>query len=116
MDVVMSELRRRGVFFLDSKTSAGTVAWREAERDGVPWSIRDVFLDNEPGIWAIEVQLHELEARARKVGLAVGIGHPYPSTLKALEAWIAGLGARGLDLVPVSRTLRHPAPAVAEAD
>jgi len=115
MAVVMAELARRGVFFVDSKTSAQTVAWREAERAGVPWSIRDVFLDDEPGIWAVEVQLQQLEAAARRDGFAVGIGHPYPSTLKALDVWLRGLSARGFDLVPVARTLRHPSPAVAEA-
>ncbi|MEX2647701.1 MAG: divergent polysaccharide deacetylase family protein, partial [Alphaproteobacteria bacterium] len=115
MAVVMAELAKRGVFFVDSKTSAQTVAWREAERAGVPWSIRDVFLDDEPGIWAVEVQLQHLEAAARRGGFAVGIGHPYPSTLKALDVWLRGLSARGFELVPVARTLRHPSPAVAEA-
>ena len=47
MALVMAELRARGLLFLDSRTTAQSVAAAEAQRLGVPHAERDVFLDNE---------------------------------------------------------------------
>ena len=74
---------------------------------GVPHLVRDVFLDNDPSAAAIEAQLAELERIARERGYAIGIGHPYPSTLEVLNRWLPGLAARGIVAVPVSTILRQ---------
>lgn len=116
MAAVMAELAPRGLYFLDSRTSARTIAWREAARAGVPWAMRAVFLDNDVHVWAVEVQLQALEAAARRDGLAVGIGHPHRETLAALGPWAKGLAARGFDLVPLSKAVRRTDPALAVSD
>jgi polysaccharide deacetylase 2 family uncharacterized protein YibQ len=107
MAVVLAELRRRGLMFLDSRTVADSVGALVAADLGVPHLVRDVFLDNDPAPAAIEAQLAELERLARERGYAIGIGHPYPSTLAALRAWLPTLERRGIVAVPVSTILRQ---------
>lgn len=108
MAVVLSELRRRGLLYLDSVTSPETVGGATAGQLGVPYVERDVFLDNEfddPA--SIRRQLAQLEAIAREQGYAVGIGHPHRSTLSVLADWIPAAEARGLRLSPVSAIVRR---------
>ena len=107
MGLVLAELRLRGLMFLDSRTVADSVGARVASELGVPNLVRDVFLDNDPAPAAIEAQLNELERIARERGYAIAIGHPYPSTLAALNAWLPTLNARGIVAVPVSTILRQ---------
>jgi polysaccharide deacetylase 2 family uncharacterized protein YibQ len=102
MALVMAELRRRGLLFVDSRTIAGSVAAREADRHAVPHADRDVFLDNEQESGAVHEQLARLEEVARQRGAAIGIGHPHEGTLAALAEWLPMLEAKGFALVPVS--------------
>ncbi len=102
MERLMLQLKARGLLFLDSKTSEGSVGYRIARSHGVPTAERDVFLDNERAPAAIRAQLAEVERIARRAGRCIAIGHPYPETLDALSAWLAEADAKGLALVPVS--------------
>jgi polysaccharide deacetylase 2 family uncharacterized protein YibQ len=102
MEQVMAALRRRGLLFIDSRTTAQTVAADEARRQGVPAASRDVFLDNEVDARGIEAQLAETERKARAQGAAIAIGHPHPETVAALRRWIPQARARGFVLVPVT--------------
>ncbi len=102
MAVVMAELKRRGLFFIDSRTSARSRAQAEARRLGVPTARRAVFLDNVPQVEAIKAQLRRLIARAEAEGQAIAIAHPHPATLTALSQ-MSGELKRRLDLVPASR-------------
>lgn len=104
MATVMTQLKARGLLFLDSKTSGSGVPGRLAAELGVPFVERDVFLDNDPNdAAAIRRQLAEAEDIARRRGFAVAIGHPHTATLDALADWLPGLEERGFTLVPVSR-------------
>lgn len=105
MAIVMAELHRRGLLFVDSVTAAGSVAYDVARANGIPSARRDVFLDNVPERDAVLAQLDLLEALARKQGFAIGIGHPHDSTLAALGEWLPGALARGVLLVPASRII-----------
>ena len=102
MEFVLAEIKARGLLFFDSRTTPDSLALRLARRAGVPATRRDVFIDNAADAQAIADQLAALEALARERGFAVGIGHPRPATLKALEAWLPGLAERGFALVPLS--------------
>jgi uncharacterized protein len=106
MSVVMAELRRRGLIFLDSKTTAASTAIREAAADGVPCAARDVFLDDELAPVAIDRQLMLVERVARRNGSAVAIGHGHDPTIAALRAWLPTLRQKGLALVPLSAVVR----------
>lgn len=102
MEVVMRELGRRGLLFMDSVTTQKSVAPAIAQRHGIAFAARNVFLDNERDLQAVRTQLGKLEAHARKHGAAIAIGHPYDETIQALAGWLPGLASRGFVLVPVS--------------
>jgi uncharacterized protein len=102
MDVVLGALKRRGLLFLDSRTTPRTVGPAIAHRLGLPFAQRNVFLDNVESVAAVERQLAALEAVARRDGAAVAIGHPKAATLEALAPWLESLARRGLVLVPLS--------------
>lgn len=74
------ELQRRGLYLVDSRTSAATVAASEAQRIGLASVSRDVFLDNEATPEAVSAQLQAGVALARKQGSALLIGHPHKAT------------------------------------
>ena len=106
MQVVMGELRSRGLAFIDSVTSERTVGAETARQFGVPFAARHVFLDNDLGVAHVRAQLAKTEAYARKHGIAIAIGHPHDGTIEALGGWLPGLEARGFVLVPVSAIIK----------
>jgi hypothetical protein len=107
MDVVMDELRARGLLFLDSRTVQHSVGAAVASAHGVPHAGRHFFLDNELSIAEVNRQLAETERVARQTGFAVAIGHPHDVTIAALRAWLPTLEERGFVLVPISAIVEH---------
>ena len=107
MALLMGELERRDLMFVDSVTSASSVALSTARSNGIPAARRDVFLDNVLERAAIDAQLAKLEEVALRQGFAIGIGHPHDVTVAALADWLVGLEDRGFVLVPVSRIVDH---------
>lgn len=105
MDWLMRELRGRRLFFVDSRTSAASVAATAARAQGVPALERDVFLDDMTTPAAVEAQLARLEGLARRNGYALAIGHPHPVTLATLERWLPRLAERGIRLIPLTTRL-----------
>lgn len=99
MTWLMEELQRRHMFFVDSRTSAKTVAAAQAQRIGLASVSRDVFLDDERTAEAITRQLQTAIRLARKQGSAVVIGHPYPVTLDVLERELPKLKAQGIEWI-----------------
>jgi len=100
MKVVMAEARRRGLLFLDSRTTKDTKGRALAEAAGVPVIERQVFLDNKIEAAAIREQLQTAEKVARSKGAAVAIGHPHPATIETLKTWLAA--NKDFAVVPVS--------------
>jgi hypothetical protein len=98
-------MKGEGLFFVDSRTSAHSVAYDEARRAGLPAAGRDVFLDNVQDVEAIVVEIRRLVRLAKTQGTAVGICHPHPETLEALRREAGLFRREGVDLVPASRLL-----------
>ncbi|NKF20703.1 divergent polysaccharide deacetylase family protein [Solimonas marina] len=98
-------------YFIDSYTSARSVAYPMARAYGMPSIRRDVFLDNTATPAAINAQFDELLRQARHHGYAVAIGHPHPATLKVLAQRLPQLAAQGIVLLPPSRLIAHYEPA-----
>ena len=96
---LMAELQRRNKFFVDSRTSAQTVAAAEAQKIGLAHVSRDVFLDDERTEAAIATQLQTAIKLAHKQGSAVMIGHPYPVTMDVLEREMPKLKSQGIEWV-----------------
>jgi len=89
MREVMTTLRHRNLFYMDSLTSPDSVGRELAPRIGVRTISRDIFLDNEKDVESIIFQFRKAEHLAREEGYAVVTGHPYPQTVKALRQWLA---------------------------
>ena len=102
MQLVMAELRKRGLLFLDSRTSRETVGAKLAKIYRVPHAVRNIFLDHDPKPESIKKQLAKLERIAQKKGYAVAIGHPREATIEALSQWLPVLAEKGVVLVPIS--------------
>jgi len=105
MSLVLRELKRKGLFFIDSRTTKETVGIEQAKQIGLPAAERTIFLDNNPDPEAICNQLEHLLRTARDTGTAIGIGHPYCQTLEILTKHQSRL-RREVDIVPVSELLR----------
>ena len=106
MLIVLSVLKGKGMFFIDSKTTPASVGDRVAREIGVPTAARNVFLDNEQDVAAIQAQLEKLAAMALKTGSAIGICHPHKATLQALAATLPVLKAEGINFVYASALVR----------
>ncbi len=104
MAVVMRELKKRDLFYIDSRTTTETVAHELAETMGVPVASRSVFLDNDLSSKAIRFQMERLIGIARHSGAAIGIGHPYAETLSLIKKYLIKLKTR-VRVVPVSELI-----------
>ncbi|MDF0734009.1 divergent polysaccharide deacetylase family protein [Pseudomonas entomophila] len=102
---LMGELQRRHLFFVDSRTSAATVAAAKAQEQGLAHVSRDVFLDDVRTPEAIAGQLRLAVELARRQGSAVLIGHPYAQTLEVLEREIPRLKAQGITLIEIHQMI-----------
>ena len=106
MSWLMEDLREHGgLYFVDSYTTARSVALGIAREQGVPSLKRDVFLDPDRDPSTVRREFERLKSVARRRGYAVGIGHPYTETLDFLAIALPLLEADGIDLVPVGRLI-----------
>jgi polysaccharide deacetylase 2 family uncharacterized protein YibQ len=102
---VFSVLKRRGLFFVDSRTTEASVCRPSARLLQLPFAQRDVFLDHVQGPAFIRKQLRELVRVARNRGEALGIGHPHSTTYAILKEALPEL-RQEVELVPASRLVR----------
>jgi polysaccharide deacetylase 2 family uncharacterized protein YibQ len=103
--LVLSELKRRKLFFLDSRTTSKSQGYHIAQELALRADTRDLFLDNESDVGYTKLQLKQLIRIARNHGTAIGICHPYPSTITALKEMIPQIQAEGIQIVPLSQAL-----------
>lgn len=101
---------REGMFFVDSFTTHESVALQIASEFGVAATRRHVFLDNDLSPGALRKAFDRLTALARREGVAVAIGHPYPETLEFLERELLELNNSTVKLIPVSQALNSVEP------
>ncbi len=106
MTVIIDELKRRNLFYIDSMTSPNSVCMDVARDAGEPFARRDVFLDNELNALYITGQLDRLKKIALKNGYAIGICHPHEETIAVLEKEIPKLRSQGIELEPVSKFVK----------
>jgi uncharacterized protein len=103
MNQLMRSLREHNLFYIDSRTTAATVAYDAARHAGVRSAFRNVpFLDDVAETSAVEKQLQLALRGAREKGEAVAIGHPRRSTLVALKEVLPQAKSQGIQLVHAS--------------
>ncbi len=107
MQWLMEEISARDdLFFVDSYTTAASVAMQIANEAGVSAARRDVFLDPDKSPETVARQFERMKRLARKRGFVVAIGHPYKATLELLEKELPKLGEQGIKLVAISELVR----------
>ena len=106
MDTLMAYLKRTGRFFLDSRTTAESVAEEAAMRHGVPFLRRDVFLDVRVDEATVSSAIDRGMAIALEQGSAILIGHVTNRVvLSVLERRLAEIEQAGFKLVYLSELL-----------
>ena len=110
MSWVMELVASYPLYFLDSKTSADSVAAETARRFGIPTMERDVFLDHEQSEDYVARQFEKLISIAKRKGQAIAIGHPHRVTIDYLTKTLPSLGERGITIATASGLwqIAHP--------
>lgn len=106
MEAVLQVLKSNDLFFIDSVTSPESAGARVAQRLGIKYARRNVFLDNVQERDYILGQLNQAVRLARKNGAAIAICHPHQVTISTLAAALPGLAGQGVKLVPVSQLVK----------
>lgn len=106
MEIVLGELNKRNLYFLDSFVSGKSVAFLLTRKMRVKFARRDVFLDNLQDRGYIKSQIYQLKAKASLHGQAIGIGHDRETTLKVLKEVMPQLAKEGYKFVFVSELVR----------
>ena len=107
MQIVLDELKRQDLFFVDSVTISSSVAFAEARRMGLKTAARDIFLDNEEDVDYIRRQLRKMAQLAKTQPEVIAIAHPYSETLEALRLEKDWLLSQPIDFVPASQLVKR---------
>jgi polysaccharide deacetylase 2 family uncharacterized protein YibQ len=108
MATVSRSLAGRQLYFLDSRTTAETVALKVVRAAGVPAAARDTFLDNVREETAISRQLDVALAHADVHGWSVMIGHvTSPELAQVLIDRYPSLAAAGYRFLPLSDLMKR---------
>lgn len=102
MTLVLEEMKKRGLLFLDARTSQHSVAASLARTLRVARVVNNRYIDNDKSEDSIRKRLAEIENLARTYGAAAGIARPYPLSMRVLGEWSKGLAEHGIDLAPIT--------------
>lgn len=106
MSWLMHELSRHGgLYFVDSKTTAKSIADRIALEYQIPSMSRDFFLDPDDDPQTLKTQFNRFIDKILKSGHALAIAHPYPATIAFLRDNLHRLEKHGIRLIPVSELI-----------
>ena len=98
--------RDENLFFVDSRTSAQTVAGNTALDYYIPSLHRDVFLDDTANDELfVRQQIKQLIKIAKRKGYGLAIGHPYSTTISVLEEELSKMNDQEVQLVTVSELI-----------
>jgi polysaccharide deacetylase 2 family uncharacterized protein YibQ len=106
MRQIFSILKKRGLYYIDSRTTAQTSAPASARLLQLPFAERDIFIDHFDDTAFIRSQLIKLVRRAQQQGYAVGIAHPHENTYQVLNAFLPQLKEQ-VTLVPASMIVQQ---------
>ena len=106
LNQIFSILKKRGLFFIDSRTSAESLCGPSARLLQVPFAERSVFLDHVQEPEKIRNQIRRLIRIAVHHGGAIGIGHPHTATYNVLRTMLPELKKK-IHLVPASQMVKR---------
>lgn len=96
----MRVLRETELYCVDNLTSPESLIFRQCNYFGIPALRRDVFIDTnlENGETSAD-RFNQLVRIAKFRGFAIGVGHRYGKTLKALQVFLASPQASEVEIV-----------------
>lgn len=106
MKIILEEIKRYDLFFIDSVTTRNSIAYEVAQEMEIKSAVRSVFLDNENGIEYIKGQMLEIQETALREGEVIAIGHGRINTFYVLKLLIPELIKAGIEIVPVSELVK----------
>lgn len=98
-------IKEKDLFFIDSLTSNHSKAYSTARQLNMTAARRNIFLDNSRDETDILLQLDKLMWCARRHGYAIGIGHPYGVTTRAIGDFVKNYSHPDIELVHISEIL-----------
>ncbi len=98
-------IKGKDLFFVDSLTSSRSKAYETARSLHMVTACRNIFLDTRLNENDISMQLRRLRRRAFQFGEAIGIGHPFPETARAVGRFVKSLEKSNIILAHVSDLL-----------
>lgn len=109
MKAFMERLKKRKVYFIDSRVSPKSAAYAEAKAAGIPAGQNYIFLE-EPKHYSKDfaiAMLRRAAAHAKKSGSVIVIGHHYyHGTFEGLVEEVPKLQAEGFEFVFASQLVR----------
>ncbi|MCK5826605.1 MAG: divergent polysaccharide deacetylase family protein [Desulfuromusa sp.] len=102
MRIVLDELKRYNLFFIDSRTIGDSIAFSEARKMGLRTATRNIFLDNQESISAIRKQIRRMVSLAGENKEIIAICHPHSETLEAFRLEQDWLKQQEVDFVSAS--------------
>lgn len=106
MKIILEEIKRYDLFFIDSVTTRNSIAYEVAQEMEIKSAVRSVFLDNENGIEYIKGQMLEIQETALREGEVIAIGHGRINTFYVLKLITPELIKAGIEIVPVSELVK----------
>lgn len=102
---VLSDIAKRGLFYLDDGASPQSVAAATAARLSLPAARVDIVLDARGTPQSVDAALAQLETQARQNGSAIGFANAEGQTIARLARFARDAEKRGIVIAPVSATL-----------
>ncbi|MEM5552747.1 divergent polysaccharide deacetylase family protein [Pseudoalteromonas neustonica] len=116
MKWTMEMLKKRNLYFLDSRTTGLSQAQNVANLYGVENVGRHVFLDNILNEQQLQFRFNELKYKADRYNFAIAIAHPHPETIEFLQRMLPELEQQGFELVPLSQLVERKYIQLAQAE
>jgi polysaccharide deacetylase 2 family uncharacterized protein YibQ len=107
---ILGELGKRGLLYIDSRTTDHGLTPGLASRVGLPRGVNDRVIDDPATRLSIDARLAEVEEIAKRNGAAIALAFHYPVSIERLSAWVRDVEARGFVLAPVSAVVAGSAP------
>lgn len=102
---ILEVLKKKNKYFVYGGGYSNYSMIQMAEGINYPILVNDLVLDDEISSSAINEKFKEIEKIAAEKGYVVVMAHPYPMTIRMLQAWIATTKEKGLVVSPVSLLL-----------
>ncbi len=102
VEIVLDQLKKRGLFFLDSLTTKNSKGIQIAGKIGLRHVGRDIFLDNGRDLEETLDILNRIAEKQDSWKTMVIIGHPHESTIQAIREALPVFRNRKIHIVPLS--------------